>query len=112
MRCAFVPWLAIALPFACLAADDSRPPCGPQNHGQMWPEAANHDSKLRARLIRCGELYICVRGVWHYHWESPSVRVDQLARGGKPQVSKPSVCEEHPAGDTRRAGGGAAEGTR
>jgi len=86
-------WLAIVLPFAGLAADDSRPPCGSQNHGQMWPEAANHDSKLRARLIRCGELYICVRGVWHYHWESPSVRLDQLARDGKSPAPKPAVCE-------------------
>jgi hypothetical protein len=85
--------LAISLPFACVAADDSRPPCGSQNQGRMWPEAANHDSKLRSHLIRCGELFICMRGVWHYHWESPSVRLDQLARHAKSDAPKPSVCE-------------------
>jgi hypothetical protein len=45
----------------------------------MWRDAANHDPKLISRLVRCGELLICVRGSWHYHWEAPSVWVDQPA---------------------------------
>jgi hypothetical protein len=74
----------------------------------MWPEAANHDSKILSHFVRCGELYICVRGAWHYHWEAPSVRVDQLARGAKSKISKPSVCEVEaavnaPGGDARAA---------
>ena len=60
----------------------------------MWPEAANHDPKLLAQLVRCGELFICVRGDWHYHWETPTVRIDQLGRHAKSIASKPPVCEE------------------
>lgn len=94
--------LFLLLPLICPAAedshpedshqDDARPACGSHNQGQLWPEAANHDSKLMARLIRCGELFLCVRGTWHYHWESPSVRLDQLGRGSKFKSSKPSTC--------------------
>ena len=87
---------AIALSFVCLgvglAADDSRPICNSENQGQMWPAAANHDHKLMSRLVRCGELFICVRGAWRYHWETPSVRLDQLDRHAK-AASKPRVCE-------------------
>ncbi|HEX5227184.1 MAG TPA: hypothetical protein VFW44_05715 [Bryobacteraceae bacterium] len=92
--------LLLVLPFVCVAAEDSsqqdnaRPACGSHNQGQLWPEAANHDSKLMARLMRCGELFLCVRGTWRYHWESPSVRLDQLGRGAKAKSSKPSTCEE------------------
>jgi hypothetical protein len=59
----------------------------------MWPEAANHDPKIISRLVRCGELFICVRGSWHYHWEAPSVRLDQLGRHPNSKASKPPVCE-------------------
>jgi hypothetical protein len=86
-------WPILAVPFLCLAADDSRPACGSQNQGHMWPEAANHDSKLLSRLVRCGELLICVRGNWRYHWEAPSIRIDQLDRHAKSKASTPSVCE-------------------
>lgn len=96
MRLFVTASMAMALSFVglgvCLAADDSRPACNSENQGQMWPEAANHDHKLMSRLVRCGELFICVRGAWHYHWEAPSVRLDQLSRHGKP-ASKPAVCE-------------------
>jgi hypothetical protein len=47
--------------------------------------------------VRCGELFICVRGTWHYHWEAPSVRVDQLARHAKSKSASPSVCEAQSA---------------
>jgi hypothetical protein len=47
--------------------------------------------------MRCGELFICVRGVWHYHWEAPSIRVDQLAQHSKSKPGKPAVCEEQSA---------------
>jgi hypothetical protein len=86
-------WPVLAIPLLCLAADDSRPACSSENHGRMWPEAANHDPKLLARLVRCGDLLICVRGPWHYRWEAPTVRVDQLASHAKSKASKPSVCE-------------------
>lgn len=91
----FLAGLAMILPLVCLGADDSRPACTSHNQGALWPEAANHDSKLMAHLVRCGELFICVRGTWHYHWESPSVRLDQLARHSKDKANaKPKVCEE------------------
>src|ERR1700761_2176338 len=79
------------------AADDPRPICSSENHGRMWPEAANHDPKLIAHLVRCGELLVCVHGTWHYHWEAQSVRIDQLGRHAK---SKPAAT---PVGDVRWA---------
>jgi hypothetical protein len=57
----------LAVSLLCLAADHSRPACTSQIQGRMWPDAANHDPKLISRLVRCGELLICVRGSWHYH---------------------------------------------
>jgi hypothetical protein len=89
----FKAWAILAVPLLALAADDSRPACTSQNQGRMWPEAANHDPKLISRLVRCGELFICVHGSWHYHWEAPSIRVDQLGRHAKSQASKPPVCD-------------------
>ena len=86
-------WLILTIPLLCLAGDDSRPVCSSQNQGQMWPEAANHDSKLLSRLVRCGELFICVRGNWRYHWETPTIRLDQLGHQAKSKLSKPAVCD-------------------
>jgi hypothetical protein len=85
--------LILVLPWLSIAADDSRPACTSRIQGQMWPDAANHDPKLISSLTRCGELLICVRGTWHYHWEAPSVRVDQLGRHAKSKASEPAVCE-------------------
>lgn len=98
----FLASLAIIVPWVCLGADDARPQCSSHNQGQLWPEAANHDSKLMSHLMRCGELFICVRGVWHYHWEAPSIRLDQLARHSKSKAAnskpaEPAVCEESAA---------------
>jgi hypothetical protein len=94
--------LLISVPTQCLGADDARPQCSSKNQGQLWPEAANHDAKLMSHLMRCGELFICVRGVWHYHWEAPSIRLDQLAghsksKAAKSRAAKPAVCEEESA---------------
>lgn len=83
----------LAMPSFSVAADDPRPACSSHNQGQMWPDAANHDPKLISRLVRCGQLFICVRGTWHYHWEAPSIRVDQLKHGAKSKASEPPVCE-------------------
>jgi|SRR5271168_679443 len=85
--------LILAVPLFSVAADDVRPACSSQNQGRMWPEAANHDPKLISRLTRCGELLICVRGNFHYHWEAPSVRVDQLGHRAKSKASTPPACE-------------------
>jgi hypothetical protein len=82
----------VTFSFLCLAADDLKPECNRQNHGRMWPEAANHDLKLMTQLSHCGELQICGRGVWRYHWQSPTVRLDQLRGGSK--LPKPAGCEE------------------
>jgi hypothetical protein len=92
-------WVLLAAPSLCLAAEDSRPACSSQNQGRMWPEAANRDPKLFSRLVRCGELFLCVHGNWRYHWEAPSIRVDQLARHVKSNAGKSSVCEVQSAPD-------------
>jgi hypothetical protein len=102
-----LPMLAISVLSAALcpaAEDDSRPVCTSQIHGHMWPEAANNDPKLLAHLIRCAELFICVRGSWHYHWETPSVRIDQLGRRAKSKPSStPPVCEVSPEASNEAA---------
>jgi len=85
--------LAGLVPLLCLAADDSRPACTSQIQGRLWPDAANHDPKLIPRLVRCGELLLCVRGNWRYHWEALSVRVDQLGHRGKSKSPPPPACE-------------------
>ena len=92
-------WFIAVYPLLCLAADDLRPVCSSQNQGQLWPEAANHDPKLLASAMHCGELLICVHGTWHYHWETPSIRVDQLVRRAKSKPAKPAVCEVQSASD-------------
>jgi|HubBroStandDraft_5_1064220.scaffolds.fasta_scaffold772421_1 hypothetical protein len=97
-------WFLAVCPLLCLAADDLRPVCSSQNQGQMWPEAANHDPKLLASVMRCGELLICVHGTWRYHWEAPSVRIDQLGRQPKSKVSKPMGCEAQPGSEAPRSG--------
>ena len=83
----------LSTPTLSLAQDDTRPVCKSQIQGRRWPDAANSDRKLISILARCGELLICVRGTWHYHWEAASVRVDQLGKGAKSKQSKPSGCE-------------------
>ena len=34
------------------------------------------------KLARLGELRMCTRGAWRYRWESPTVHVSQLGKGG------------------------------
>jgi hypothetical protein len=82
----------------CLAANDLKPAtgdlkpaCDATTAGQLWPEAANHDSKLRKKFSRCGELEVCTLSKRHYRWELITVRIDQL-RGGS-GLSKPAGCE-------------------
>lgn len=105
-------WLIFALfvaNYLKAAGDDSRPSCGSQNQGQMWPDAANHDDKLLSRLVRCGELYICVRGTWRYHWEAPTVRLDQLSRHAKSSAVRPGSCEVQATSESLRPEAAASE---
>jgi hypothetical protein len=92
---------AFLFPLVLGAEDGTRPICNYQNQGRLWPEAANRDRKAFANLMRCGELYMCVRGTWHYRWETPSVRIDQLDRHAKSEPRKTPVCEVQSAAETR-----------
>jgi len=90
-------WMAVCILLgatAAIAADPSRPACNKSNAGKLWPEAANHDHKALTKLAHCGELQMCIRDVWHYKWDSLTVRVDQL-RGGS-HFAKPAGCEVLP----------------
>jgi hypothetical protein len=58
---------------------------------QVWREEATRDPKLYTALIHCGQLQICTQGIWRVHWESPTVRVDQLRGGSK--LPEPVDCE-------------------
>jgi hypothetical protein len=37
------------------------------------------------KLARWGELRMCTRGTWRYRWESPTVPMNQLVKGGDAQ---------------------------
>jgi hypothetical protein len=107
-----VPRTAVILAVAgclCLAADDTRPACDAENLGRLWPEAANHDPKVRKKMAKCGELQLCTKGIWRYHWESLTVRLDQLRGGSK--LPKPAGCDVLPevAIEPNGAGSNAAE---
>jgi hypothetical protein len=56
----------------------ARPHCGAENVGQIWPDAANHDSGVLLKLAREGHLRICSLGLWKYQWESPTVSLRQM----------------------------------
>ena len=88
------------------ASNDTKPECNRGNAGRFWPEAANHDAKVRNKMARCGELERCSHGKWRYGWESMTVRIDQL-RGGS-GLPKPAGCEILPdaAAETNRAAAG------
>jgi len=73
------------------AAEESKPACTAATLGQLWPDAANRDPKIRNKMAHCGELELCTRSVWRYHWRSLTVRLDQL-RGGS-ALAKPAGCE-------------------
>ena len=85
----------VALAATTVAEDDRRPVCDAQNVGRMWPDEANYDPAALNRLARCGQLSICRRGVWHYRWYAPVVRVDQLRDGAA--AKNIGVCEQPPA---------------
>lgn len=91
-------WMAVCIllgaPAAlCFAEDPPRPPCNKSMAGKMWPDAANRDHKALIKLAHCGELQMCSRDIWHYRWESLTVRLDQL-RGS--HFAKPAGCEVLP----------------
>jgi hypothetical protein len=86
-----VTLLVVSASVLCLASDDAKTTCDATTAGLLWPEAANHDFKLRKKFSRCGELEVCTRGRWHFRWQSVTVRLDQL-RGGS-QFAKPADCE-------------------
>jgi hypothetical protein len=86
--------LVVSASVLSFAADDTKPVCDASTGGLLWPEAANHDFKLRKKFSRCGELEVCTRGRWHFRWQSVTVRLDQL-RGGS-QLPKPPGCEVLP----------------
>ncbi|HTW65270.1 MAG TPA: hypothetical protein VME17_11665 [Bryobacteraceae bacterium] len=93
--------LLVSMPLLCQGENasqptdyDGRPVCKAEIQGRMRPDIANHDRKLIAGLLRGGELSICVRGTWHYHWEAASVTVTQLSKRSKSK--EPSGCEVLP----------------
>ena len=56
----------------------ARPPCAAANVGQIWPDAANHDTGVLLKLAREGNLRICGMGLWKYQWQSPTVSLRQM----------------------------------
>jgi hypothetical protein len=93
-RIQVIALLAVSAGVLGFASDDVRPACDATTAGSLFPEAANHDSQLRKKFSRCGELEVCTRGRWHFRWQPVTVRLDQL-RGGS-QLPKPAGCEVVP----------------
>lgn len=89
------------IPVMSWAEDGERPVCRAETQGLMWPDVANRDRATIASLAHCGELLLCVRGIWRYHWESASVTLDQLSKRSKTKYAKPSDCEVRPVADKR-----------
>jgi hypothetical protein len=92
MRCHLLRAAAIFV-LACGVSSAAEPPpaCTKSNRGQVWPEEAARDPKLYSKLARCGELLVCTQGSKRSHWESPTVRLDQLRGGSKLPI--PVGCE-------------------
>jgi hypothetical protein len=68
-------------------AGNLRPACSAETRGLMWPAQANADARLAVKLSRTGDLQICLKGPWKYHWHSPAIhwqdlRKDKTKRGG------------------------------
>jgi hypothetical protein len=77
---------------AVLAAQEEapKPACTSENAGAFWPDEANTDPRLAAKLSHCGKLEICTRTTWKYHWKSPTVSVEQLRKGSTAKAA--STC--------------------
>jgi hypothetical protein len=102
-----LPVLLLLSGFTLSAADETlRPVCKPDTQGQMWPDIANHDRSMISQLARCGDLLICVRGTWHYHWESASVTVNQLDKKQKRKNTKLPACEIEPVASNTKTSEG------
>jgi hypothetical protein len=81
-----------------LAPAPTLPACTAAKVGELWPEEANKDRKLAAKLAHCGELRICTRASRHYRWDSPTIRADQLSK--RPGLPIPAECRDNPADET------------
>ena len=57
-----------------------RPVCSASNRGMMWPAQANADSRLAIKLSRTGDLQICIKGPWKYHWHTPAIHWQDLRK--------------------------------
>jgi hypothetical protein len=78
-----------------------RPACTAAIAGEFWPEQANKDHKLAAKLARCGQLQMCTRGYLRYRWNSPTIRLDQLSKhSGRPI---PAECGDGQRGEASPA---------
>lgn len=65
--------LAVSLASASLDVKPPRSACNKQTQGRYWPEPANDDRKLAGRLMRSGDLQMCMRGFFRYNWEPLTV---------------------------------------
>jgi hypothetical protein len=97
---------ALLIASACLASDDPKPACNAATAGQLWPEAANHDSNLRKKFSRCGELEVCTLSKRRYKWKLITVRIDQLR--GDSGLQKAAGCEALDATREEDPGAGSA----
>lgn len=72
--------LLVVLGAVCFAGEVGKPACNAENHGRLWPEAANASPDAARLLSRSGELEMCSLVVWKYRWERLSVNVRDLEK--------------------------------
>ncbi|HVX66522.1 MAG TPA: hypothetical protein VHA11_07965 [Bryobacteraceae bacterium] len=87
--------LALSLLSGSVAEKPPRSTCNRETQGRYWPEEANTDRKLAARLMRTGELQMCSRGFFRYNWEPltinyHSVLAKKQAAGAAPDAQRAS----------------------
>lgn len=83
---------------AALAAE-APPRCGQQLRGTLWPARANDSRDARRQALACGELRICTRGLWRFHWEPVGVPYWRVAG-----MKAPEGCAEGRTEAGREAG--------
>jgi hypothetical protein len=74
-------WVIVLI--ACqigFSEEAQKPVCNAETVGQFWPAEANRDRASLARLAHCGVLEVCSHGVWRYHWDRMTIRIDQLRK--------------------------------
>ncbi len=75
--------LALAAGFSCEAkSDTTRPVCDGGQAGRIWSSSVKPEGKNREGN-QSGDLQVCARGVYRYHWQALTVSYQELLRAAQ-----------------------------